>query len=136
MKNEINQQKHGLSFEDAYLVFEGECVSFVDDRFAYSELRLITLGKLEGRMVVIVHTPRQNKTRIISQTIVNKKFIKSDLIKIDQMTDEDIDYSDIPELGDEFFTKTTVPFPRPYANPSISEDSDYFSLNKSLHQPK
>jgi hypothetical protein len=42
---------------------------------------------------------------------VNKKFIKSDLTKIDLMTDEDIDYSDIPELGDEFFTKATVPFP-------------------------
>ena len=63
IKNEINQQKHKLIFEDAYLVFEGECVTFVDDRFAYNESRLITL---EDRVVVIVHTPRQNKTRIIS----------------------------------------------------------------------
>ena len=27
------------------------------------------------------------------------------------MTDEDIDYSDIPELGDELFEKATVSFP-------------------------
>jgi hypothetical protein len=52
------------------------------------------------------------------------------------MTDEDIDYSDIPELGDEFFTKATVPFPTSYTNRSISENSDYSPLNKSLHQAK
>ena len=28
MKNDIHQQKHRLSVEDAYLVFEGECVTF------------------------------------------------------------------------------------------------------------
>ena len=33
------------------------------------------------------------------------QLIKSDLARIDRMTDEDIDYSDIPELGDEFFVK-------------------------------
>ena len=35
------------------------------------EPRLITLGKLECRVVVIVHTPRQNKTRIISMRKAN-----------------------------------------------------------------
>ena len=30
---------------------------------------------------------------------------KTDLDRIDRMKDEDIDYSDIPELDDEFFTK-------------------------------
>ena len=33
---------------------------------------------------------------------------KTDLARIDRMKDEDIDYSDIPPLGDEFFTKETV----------------------------
>ena len=67
---------------------------------------------------------------------MNKKFIKSDLTKIDLMTDEDIDYSDIPELGDEFFTKATVPFPTSYTNRPISENPDYSILNKSLPQAK
>ena len=31
------------------------------------------------------------------------QLIKSDLARLDRMTDEDIDYSDLPELGDEFF---------------------------------
>lgn len=52
------------------------------------------------------------------------------------MTDEDIDYSDIPELGDEFFTKATVPFPISYTNRPISENPDHSPLNKSLHQAK
>ena len=69
---------------------------------------------------------------------MNKKSIKSDLTKIDLITDEDIDYSDIPELGDEFFTKATVPFPTSYTNRPISENPDYSPLNtnKSLHQAK
>ena len=67
---------------------------------------------------------------------MNKIFMKSDLTKIDRMTDEDIDYSDIPELGDEFFTKATVPFPTSYINSSIPEKSDNSTQNKSLHQTK
>ena len=31
--------------------------------------------------------------------IENKDFIKSDLIKLDAITDNDIDYSEIPDLG-------------------------------------
>jgi uncharacterized DUF497 family protein len=31
-KNRLNLEKHGLSFEDAQLVFEGECITFSDDR--------------------------------------------------------------------------------------------------------
>ena len=42
---------------------------------------------------------------------VNKKSIKSDLAKIDAMTDSDIDYSDNHELGHEFFEKNTIPWP-------------------------
>jgi uncharacterized protein (DUF433 family) len=37
------------------------------------------------------------------------QLIKSDLARLDRMTDEDIDYSDIPELGDEFFAKALLP---------------------------
>ena len=59
-KNRINFAKHGLDFEDAELVFIGPCVTFVDDRFDYGEERLITLGLLAGRAVVIAHARRGN----------------------------------------------------------------------------
>ena len=65
-KNRKNLAKHGLSFEDAAQVFSGPCVTFEDDRFGYGEERLISLGLLAGRLVVIAHSPRDQGTRIIS----------------------------------------------------------------------
>ena len=39
---------------------------------------------------------------------MSKKRIHSDLKRIDAMSDEDIDYSDIPELDDDFFKNAEV----------------------------
>lgn len=39
---------------------------------------------------------------------MNKKSTKSDLVQLDALRDEDIDYSDSPELDDSFFEKATV----------------------------
>ena len=41
---------------------------------------------------------------------MSKKSIKSDLARVDALKDEDIDYSDSPALGDEFFEKITTPW--------------------------
>ncbi|MGB8013460.1 MAG: BrnT family toxin [Terriglobales bacterium] len=72
-KNRKNLAKHGLSFEDAEEVFAGPCVTFEDDRFAYGEERLITLGRLAGRLVVIAHAPHDEGTRIISMRKGNRR---------------------------------------------------------------
>ena len=72
-KNLINQAKHGLCFEDAALVFQGPVVTFEDNRAGYGEWRLITLGKLAGRVVVIAHTPREGRTRVISMRKANER---------------------------------------------------------------
>jgi uncharacterized DUF497 family protein len=61
-KNRKNLAKHGLSLEDAGQVLSGPCVTFKDDRFDYGEDRLITLGLLAGRLVVIAHSPRDEGT--------------------------------------------------------------------------
>jgi len=69
-----NLAKHGLSFEDAPLVFESPTVTFEDDRFDYGEQRLITLGLLAGRIVIIAHTARgDDATRIISMRKANRR---------------------------------------------------------------
>ena len=73
-KARANLAKHGLSFEDAVLVFEGPSVTFADNRFEYGEERLITLGVLAGRVVVIAHTVRgEDATRIISMRKANRR---------------------------------------------------------------
>ncbi len=72
-KSAANLQKHGLSFEDANIVFSGACITFEDDRHDYGEARFITLGTLEGRIVVLVHTQRNEETRIISMRKANER---------------------------------------------------------------
>ena len=72
-KQRENLFTHGLSFEDANLVFAGPCVTFEDRRNDYGEERFITLGQLAGRVVVIAHTPRDKKTRIISMRKANSR---------------------------------------------------------------
>jgi uncharacterized DUF497 family protein len=72
-KNRSNFIRHGLDFEDAEKVFAGPCVTFTDDRFEYGEERLITLGLLAGRVVVIAHAPRDDNTRIISMRKANRR---------------------------------------------------------------
>ena len=50
-------QQRGLDFLDAAKVFAGVRFTFADERFAYSEPRYITIGLLDGRMVIVVWTP-------------------------------------------------------------------------------
>jgi len=45
----------------------------VDDRFDYGEERLITLGLLAERLVVIAHAPCDEGTRIISMRKGNRR---------------------------------------------------------------
>jgi uncharacterized DUF497 family protein len=65
-KSRENKKKHGLSFRDAERVFHGETTTFLDDRIDYGEERYVTMGLLEGRLVVIVHAVRKESIRIIS----------------------------------------------------------------------
>ena len=73
-KNRANVTKHGLDFADAEQVFSGPCVTFEDDRFDYGEKRLLTLGLLAARVVVIAHALRGDEvTRIISMRKANRR---------------------------------------------------------------
>jgi uncharacterized protein (DUF4415 family) len=62
---------------------------------------------------------------------VSKKPIKSDLARIDRMTDAEIDYSDIPELSDEFFKNATVVWPPTKKQLTIRLDADVLDWLKS-----
>ena len=62
---------------------------------------------------------------------MSKKSIKSDLKRIDTMTDENIDYSDIPPLGDEFFTQKTVSFSPSKQQLTIQLDQDILEWLKA-----
>jgi uncharacterized DUF497 family protein len=54
------------------VAMSGPCVTFEDDRFDDGEERLVTLGLLSERLVVIAHSPRDDGTRIISMRKANR----------------------------------------------------------------
>ena len=72
-KNDSNFAKHGLDFADAEQVLTSPGVTFVDSRFDYGEERLITLGLLAGRVIIVAHAPRGYTTRIISMRKANRR---------------------------------------------------------------
>ena len=61
-----NARKHGIDFQDAIAIFAGDTVLMADDRFDYGERRFVSLGLLQGRVIVVAHTERGQVTRIIS----------------------------------------------------------------------
>ena len=56
---------------------------------------------------------------------------KSDLKRIDQMRDEDIDYSDIPEVDAEFFEKARVVVPPGKKQVTVRLDADVLAWLRS-----
>jgi len=62
---------------------------------------------------------------------VKERLIKSDLARIDRMTDDDIDYSDIPPLDDEFFARAKQVWPPVKQQLTIRLDADVLEWLKS-----
>jgi len=54
-------------------VLEGANLTYEDDRRDYGETRFITTGFLDGKMVVLVWTPRNGAYRIISMRKANER---------------------------------------------------------------
>ncbi|KAB8318992.1 BrnT family toxin [Tolypothrix campylonemoides VB511288] len=71
-KERSNIRKHGVSFEEAKTVFNDPfCMTLDDDQHSIEELRFITIGYSQNqRLLLVVHTDRGDKTRIISARLV------------------------------------------------------------------
>ena len=68
-----NLDDHKVSFDLAEKIFDGPRLEMLDTREDYGEDRYISLGEVEGRCLVVVHTPRGGKTRIISARKATKR---------------------------------------------------------------
>lgn len=64
-----------LDFARAAEAFAGVTVTAADTRLDYGEPRLTTVGVLDGRMVILVWTPRGEARRIISMRKANEREI-------------------------------------------------------------
>lgn len=65
--------ERGLDFARADEIFAGHHFTAEDTREAYGEARHITVGTLDGRMVIMVWTPRGEARRIISMRKANER---------------------------------------------------------------
>ena len=63
----------GLDMARAEEVLAGATLTIEDDRLDYGEDRFITIGFLDGAMVVLVWTPRSGRHRIISMRQANER---------------------------------------------------------------
>ena len=66
VKRLANLRKHGIDFTDVPVVFSGDILVVEDDRYNYGEQRFVTFGLLQGRVIAVAHTEREDCTRIIS----------------------------------------------------------------------
>ena len=73
VKRAATLETRGLDMARAGEVFDGATLTVEDDRRDYGENRYITIGFLDGEMVVLVWTPRDGTPRIISMRKANER---------------------------------------------------------------
>ena len=72
-KREATLEERGIDFADAATVFEGEIYTIEDRRCDYGEVRYQTVGFLDGRMIMVVWTPRTDAVHVISMRKCNER---------------------------------------------------------------
>jgi uncharacterized DUF497 family protein len=65
-KRRANLRQHGLDFLAVERIFAGVTITALDDRFDYGEIRFLTIGVLNGRVVAVTHTETVDLIRVIS----------------------------------------------------------------------
>jgi uncharacterized DUF497 family protein len=69
-KNELNAEKHGISFKHAIEVFDEPHLRFRSDRS--HETRWVALGKSQGCLIAVIYTERNGRIRIISARMARR----------------------------------------------------------------
>nr|WP_315207763.1 BrnT family toxin [uncultured Albidiferax sp.] len=72
-KAQSNWHKHGVSFAHAQAALQDAFAVTIEDPDAFGEQRFLTLGMdALGRVLVVCHTPRGERTRLISARKASK----------------------------------------------------------------
>jgi len=74
-KATANVKKHGVTFQEAATIFgDPLAITFDDPDHSMSENRYITFGlSLQKRLIVVSHTERIDRTRIINARLMDRK---------------------------------------------------------------
>ena len=65
-KRQSNLIQHGIDFEDAKEIWQGEVLEVPSEQDEHGEQRHIAYGVLEGRIIAVVFTWRDGVRRLIS----------------------------------------------------------------------
>ena len=73
-KAKINLQKHQVDFDEASTIFDDpQFITFLDEEHSFEDERYITIGLTNAnRFLMVAHTERNDKIRIISARKVTK----------------------------------------------------------------
>ncbi|MCP9840702.1 BrnT family toxin [Synechococcus sp. J7-Johnson] len=66
-------EQRDLDFLDAESVFDGPVIEIPDRRRDYGEIRIVCVGLLQGRAVIVVYTERNGIRHIISMRKANER---------------------------------------------------------------
>jgi uncharacterized DUF497 family protein len=74
-KATANVKKHGVTFQEAATIFgDPLAITFDNPDHSLSENRYITFGlSLQKRLIVVSHTERGDRTRIINARLINRE---------------------------------------------------------------
>ena len=71
-KARANLEKHGIDFDYAIRIFDSPFLEQADERRNYGEVRTVSVGKVENRVLVVISTERAENRRIISARSANQ----------------------------------------------------------------
>jgi len=90
-KAEINQRKHGISFEDAVQVFDDPYSLAEQDRIVGGEYRWQTIGLVEGvALVLVAHTVREEGSEPVIRIISARRATRKERKHYEQNRQENI----------------------------------------------
>ena len=75
-KDEVNQDKHGVSLALAAELDWDSSLVWLDERFEYNEMRMIALAPKTGILYYVAFVERSRARRIISLRRANRREVK------------------------------------------------------------
>ena len=72
-KHDRNLAERGFGFDVAAMIFAGRVVETIDERREYGETRTIAIGEVDGIVLTVVYTDRDDVRWIISARRANRR---------------------------------------------------------------
>ena len=134
-KNRANIRKHGLDFVDAEETFRGVLVVDPGTREEYGEKPGLELARFaDAPRTWSLRNPARTpfasshrERQLVVKINTTKRRSRTDWKRVDALRDEDIDFSEMPELGPDFFARAIL-WPGPKKQITLRLDPDVLAF--------